>query len=88
MEAINAQTGLLGSREGHEVCSKLSRQEKANTPFDLKSFECDIVHTFPQIHKKYILLLGTEGKHMSHFLSKKVVNAHKRDVKQSKIVIY
>ena len=44
--------------------------------------------TFPQIHKKYILLLGTKGKHMSHFLSKKVVNVHKRDVKQSKIVIY
>ena len=42
MEAINTQTGLLGSREGHEVCSKLSRQEKANTPFDLQSFEHDI----------------------------------------------
>ena len=39
-------------------------------------------------HTKYILLLGTKGKHMSHFLSKKVVSAHKRDVKQSKIVIY
>ena len=42
MEAINTQTGLLGSREGHEVCSKLSRQEKANTPFDLQSFEHEI----------------------------------------------
>ena len=42
MEAINTQNGLLGSREGHEVCSKLSRQEKANTPFDLQSFEHDI----------------------------------------------
>lgn len=28
MEAINTQTGLLGSREGHEVCSKLSRVQR------------------------------------------------------------
>ena len=42
MEVINTETGLLGSREGHEVCSKFSRQEKANTPFDLQSFEHDI----------------------------------------------
>ena len=28
MEAINTQTGLLGSREGHEVCSKLSRDRR------------------------------------------------------------
>ena len=90
MEAINTQTGLLGSREGHEVCSKLSRQEKANTPFDLQSFECDIVKSlsillFLKYTKIYILLLGTKGKHMSHFLNKKVVNAHKGDVKQCKL---
>ena len=42
MEVINTETGLLGSRESHEVCSKFSRQEKANTPFDLQSFEHDI----------------------------------------------
>ena len=42
MEVINTETGLLGSREDHEVCSKLSRQEKANTPFDLQSFELEI----------------------------------------------
>ena len=42
MEVINTKTGLLRSRESHEVCSKFSRQEKANTPFDLQSFEHDI----------------------------------------------
>ena len=42
MGAINTQIGLLTAREGHEVCSKLSRDEKANTPFDLQSFEHDI----------------------------------------------
>ena len=71
----------------------VQRQEKANTPFDLQLFEHDIFQitfylTFPQTHKKYILLLGTKGKHTSHFLNKKVVDAQQRDVRQCKIVIY
>ena len=70
MEAINAQTGLLGSREGHEVCIKLSRDRRKEIHHLIcNHLNVTLSHTFPQIHKKYILLLGTEGKHMSHFLN-------------------
>ena len=89
MGAINTQTGLLTAREGHEVCSKLSRDRRRQIHrLICNHLNMTFSNHFPQTHRKYILLLDTKGKHLSHFLNRKVVSAHKRDVKQCKIVIY